>query len=130
MRLTLPHLRAQEKPNIFAFHIGPSPKGAKQARFGGRALGQPLTRAIQDIADHRDDFFTIKLQAINQVFVADGSSRVLHVKPRQPQIVAAILRATVSGEPIYSEPSSTSAKNRALVVGGQPRSRPMRPNMS
>ena len=41
----------------------------------------------------------------------------------------AILRATVSGEPTTSAPSSTSATNRALVTGGQPLSRPMRPNM-
>ena len=40
--------------------------------------------------------------------------------------VAAILRATVSAEPTYSEPTSISRSNSARLVGPQPRSAPMR----
>jgi hypothetical protein len=42
----------------------------------------------------------------------------------------AVLRATVSGEPTYSEPAAISRSNSARLVGGQPRSAPIRFRMT
>ena len=44
--------------------------------------------------------------------------------------VPAILRATVSAEPTYSEPCSTSSRNSSRPSSDQPRSRPMRARMA
>jgi hypothetical protein len=42
----------------------------------------------------------------------------------------AVLRATVSGEPTYSEPAAISRSNSARLGGGQPRSAPIRFRMT
>jgi len=59
-----------------------------------------------------------------------GSVPALYLKSNRtapsPRTVAAIFRATVSGDPTYSDLSAISRSYSARLVGGQPRSDPIR----
>jgi hypothetical protein len=70
----------------------------------------------------------VKLDAVEDELAGDGAGGVFESKreaPR-PRTVAAIFLATISGEPTHNEPTATSRSNSAGVVGGQPRSDPIR----
>ena len=69
-----------------------------------------------------------------RIMASCGSVPALYLRSKREApstwTVAAIFRATVSGEPTYSDPTAISRSYSARLVGGQPRSEPMRLRMT